>query len=779
MSFNFSGSGLANIDLKCVEIDGLETTFTSEIVLSNYFIFESLNPYAKPQDVLCHINVSHVLDSDTIAAYGQVEDVITPPVPPTLSPVSTNATNTYTLNSHIGTNTTYKWDFGNGDILWTNGTFNNRSMDYMYKEYGNYTIVVYIWNQVANSSLSFPITVMNDLGDLEFTAENFDTSFGEATNISFSLKIGTAVNIYIDYGYRTNPYDTNEATVKSPVALNMDVVGYALFGRGSYIFPARGTYTVVIHAENAVSKLEITKEVSVEAPVEGLEVSLMQELEGDVKKDFLEVNEKLTIITTKTKGDNVKYYYHVGDGRDVIVSDSPSITVQYPKWRVDPPYKIQVFAVNLLSNETVETEIAVQRTIQPLTGFKLLHGPENSTEQMQFVLDISTGDWFDCIIDWNDGSETELMTWEQYNASNPKGLLHHQFEAGEYEVKTNCSSRLYEIEAKTTAYSYTPVSFFEVDIYRACKFEAFQPGKGEFEDMYPIECPVMFYCAKQLGTNVTYEFDFGYQNADKVAQKASQWLEVSNETYHTFTLPEGSNNYKFNIKIKAKSVVGSVERIVKAHMLESVLNYSIGLREETIMIGQLANFTATINGDPYKPCFMVEWGDEFEKGNILYKPGVFGHPECTTIDLYAKCNYLGGFETNSPGKILPLVAYKYLDVIAYPVTVIARNPVSELSFTMAVKVNDMQCDPPVTTFDTVLAKSILLAKEKSPMRRCRKYNILTKVIRNCIKKPTTIMRSWALHRVSMFNDTERNEIKTNIIETFVIEGKENILFKFQ
>ena len=59
---------------------------------------------------------------------------------------------------------------------------------------------------------------------------------------------------------------------------------------------------MTVHAKNAVSELSIEIEVSIEAPVEGLELSLTQETEGTYKTDFLEVNEKLNIITTKTKG---------------------------------------------------------------------------------------------------------------------------------------------------------------------------------------------------------------------------------------------------------------------------------------------------------------------------------------------------------------------------------------------------------------------------------------------------------------------------------------------
>lgn len=166
---------------------------------------------------------------------------------------------------------------------------------------------------------------------------------------------------------------------------------------------------------------------------------------------------------------------------------------------------------------------------------------------------------------------------------------------------------------------------------------------------------------------------------------------------------------------------------------------------------------------------MIEFGDASEKGS-LYKPGLFGDKECTTQDLYAKSDYLDGFAPNKPGVTLPLISYKYLDVISYPVTVIARNPVSELSFTFAVKVNDLQCDPPLTSFDTSLSKTVETAKEKTPMRRCMKYNILTKAIRNCIKPKTEIDRSWVLHRVEVFNDTINEVIRPRILETIPIPG---------
>ena len=67
----------------------------------------------------------------------------------------------------------------------------------------------------------------------------------------------------------------------------------------------------------------------------------------------------------------------------------------------------------------------------------------------------------------------------------------------------------------------------------------FTIGVGDFGDMFPIECPVMFFCGKQLGRNVTYLFDYGYKDDEGLPQTSSQWIEKDNETYHLFKMPEG------------------------------------------------------------------------------------------------------------------------------------------------------------------------------------------------------------------------------------------------
>ena len=90
----------------------------------------------------------------------------------------------------------------------------------------------------------------------------------------------------------------------------------------------------------------------------------------------------------------------------------------------------------------------------------------------------------------------------------------------------------------------------------------------------------------------------------------------------------------------------------------------------------------------------------------------------------------------------------------------------------------MKCDPPLTTFQSALAKRIEDAGTKAPMRRCREYKILTKVVPDCLKKPVSIIRSWALHRVEMINETHNGveEIGTRILESIEIPGKQGFWF---
>lgn len=760
------GAGVADLNYECTDVDGTVYPFNSDVTLSNYFVFESTKPYSVEQDVFCKLNLTTPLDAtNVIATYGVVEDII---VPPTLTVpfIPTNETFTYELTEHIGTNVTYRWNFGNGDILWTNGTFDKRTIDYAFNKYGNYTIEVHMWNQVSNSTITVDITIVDTLAGLEFTAEIFDSHFEQATNISFSLKVGTAVNIWIDYGY-----SVSGTPVKSPVAFDMDTVGYALFGRGSYTYPQRGVYNVSVICTNPVSHAQIWKEVSIETAVEGFEVTLKQANEGTHKLDFLEQDEELEVVTSITAGDNVKYYYDVGDGRDVIKTTNTSIKIKYSKWRVDPPYTIRVWAVNIISNETQETSIAVQRSIQPLEGFNLIHGPENTTEDMEIKLELTSGDYFDCSFDWGDG-HTEYLSYDDYLLKT--GILYHRFvDEGGWPVKMNCSSRLYEIELNITAYSYTPVGSFGIFTYKVCPGEEGKliEGAGILKDEFPIECPVMFYCTGQKGTNVTYHFDFGHANEEGVRATSSQYLVTHNETYHTFMFPTKpvTNHKYFKVQITAESAVGSYIMYKQVHMMESILNFTVGLKEETVMIGQLANFTATIINNPYKPCFSIDYGDKFEKEE--YKLEFFGHSECTTQPDYTGQVYLKGFETTQVGVALPLQSYKYLDVLSYPITVTAKNSVSMMIFTTTVKISDLRCEPPITTFDTALAKKIQDAGEKSPMMRCRKYSVLTKVVVDCLKKPVSVQRSWALKRVNMINDTELGEIRTEVLEEIEVPGK--------
>lgn len=770
------GDGLAYVNFSATEHSGTEHSFSLYVYLSNYFYIHTEYTYDTHQDVLNVIKVGHPLNEQNyLAAYGSVEDIIAPLViiePPV---VATNASYDYSVNTHVGTNVTYRWTWEDGDISYSNGTYDLREMAHIYRHFGNYTVELFCWNQVSNGTVTFDLTIQDLIVGPEFTADNFDSGFQEITNVSFMLEQGTGVNIHVDFGYNN---------IKSPVAFDMDTVGNSLYGRAAYLYPERGQYNVTVVVENDVSSKSITSLVSIQVPIEGFEVTLVQEQEGTRKLDYLEQGERLSIITKIDQGDDVTYYYDCGDGRAEIITEDTAINVTYPVWRTDPPYTLTVIAANLISNFSISIPVTVEMPVQELVGFEVFNDVENSTEEMLMQLRIEGGDFFNCSWNMSDGSETQdkYIVYQDFLDNN--GTIFHQFEAGVYNVTLFCVNRLWEFETYTMAYSYDPVSLFDVDILRACPGEEFMEGASDFGNVYPIECPVLFAISNQKGTNVSYAFDYGY--FDKEGDAVTSITYGTNETYHKFEFTVPNNVQRYTVGILAYSPVNQVFREFNIELVESIMNVSLKFAEEPVRIGSLANFTISVKGKPYKPCYTLDFGDREEKGT-KYQTILFGHKECTTKEKYKFTIYMAGFEEIEPDLYHALISYLYLDINVYSAILTGENVVSTFTLEFPAKIFDQPCEPPELQWDSAIAASWEKAEEKSGFFKCRRYTILTKARKNCVKTLTFIERSWGLKQVEWNNDTQSFETLATIdipgtcmAETFRVFGpiSRKVLLKF-
>lgn len=750
-----NGSGLAYVNFSSIEHDQTEHSFSLYVLMSNFFYLHTEYTYSVQQDVLTTIKVGHPLNEENYAAaYGSVEDLIAVMELVEYPPISTNISYTYVVKTHVGTNVTYRWTWGDDRVSYSNGTYDLREMAHSYDNFGNYTGELYVWNQVDNKSIPFRVVIQDVVMGLEFTSPTLDTIFQQITNVSFKMDTGTGISIHVDFGYNN---------VVSPTALNMDVIGDSLFGRAAYIYPEGGLYNISVIVNNAVSTSVITMVAAIEVEVADFEVELKQEFEGTLKLNYLEQGETLSITTTIAAGDNVMYYYDVGDGRPTIVTPNTTINVTYPVWRTDPPYELTVFAVNLISNISVSMPVSVQMPVHELQGFELINDVENSTEAMKMELLITGGDFFNCSWNMSDGSTDKLIQYQHFLSDD--GIVYHQFEAGIYNVTVSCANRLYEFVTSTIAYSYDPVSLFDVDIYRACIGEEFMEGVGDFLNTYPIECPVMFAITNQKGTNVSYEFNYGYfdENGEAVTSISFE----KNETHHLFqfTIPD-TNIQRYTVGIRAFSAVNEVSRELNIELIESVLNVTLMLAEEPVRVGSLANFTVGVNGRPYKPCYTMDFGDKTEKG-LEYQTIMFGHPECTTKEEHTYHIYMAGFEDMEPDIMHKLLSYMYMDINVYPVVIIGKNLVSTFEVNFPAKILDLPCDAPELQWDSAIATKWEQAEEKSAFFRCRRYSILTKARKECVKPLTFIERSWGLRMVEWNNDTQSFET----LETVEIPGK--------
>jgi PKD repeat protein len=159
------------------------------------------------------------------------------------SPTSLGSTTTLTATLAAGTNINYTWNFG--DSLTGNGA----AITHVYPAVGTYTAVVTASN-ATNSLTATTVVTITDVPVAGLMAANDSpTSLGSTTTLTTSLTSGSNVS----YTWS---------------------LGDGLIGSGAvitHVYPAVGTYTVVVTASNATNSLTATTVVTItDVPIEGL-----------------------------------------------------------------------------------------------------------------------------------------------------------------------------------------------------------------------------------------------------------------------------------------------------------------------------------------------------------------------------------------------------------------------------------------------------------------------------------------------------------------------------
>ncbi|XP_022801964.1 uncharacterized protein LOC111339550, partial [Stylophora pistillata] len=209
-----------------------------------------------------------------------------------------------------------------------------------------------------------------------------------------------------------------------------------------------GEYTVIINVSNWVSNASIEDMAVVELPLKGVTCNVIH-----ANRD-IEVNETVTVEITVSQGTNADFFIDFGDGS---VTTTRELRVQH-SYSYYAFFNVSISAYNNVSRENASQEIQVHKPVKPLIGFNVTCPHTNLTDNVPCMLNITGGTDFRCTWNWADHTTSETHVVDLGN------FTYHNYSAvGHYNVALNCTNRLYNTTAETTAIVEVPILGFNVD----------------------------------------------------------------------------------------------------------------------------------------------------------------------------------------------------------------------------------------------------------------------------------------------------------------------------
>ncbi|MDX1613698.1 MAG: PKD domain-containing protein [Candidatus Promineifilaceae bacterium] len=344
-------------------------------------------------------------------------------------PTVLGQTTTLTATISAGTQLSYTWDLGDGNM--TTG----RVVAHNYTAPGTYTATVTAANALGSQQAQTLVAVVEPIAGLA-AADDSPTALGHQTALTATLAAGTDVTYQWDFGdgssgsgpttnhvyggpgtyvaevTATNPVSSQTAQTiveiltpvgeltaasDSPTALGAETAFTATlsagddvlyewdFGDGSGVGPsaaatashtyaAPGTYTATVTALNAVS-----------SAVDGVIVTVLDSVDGLSAENSspTALGDSTVFTATVTAGDDLTYSWDFGDGQ---ADFGPLVNHTYA---APGTYTATVTASNAVSSQTAATEVVV---IEPVSG--LAAGNDSPTllgAATQFTATISSG----------------------------------------------------------------------------------------------------------------------------------------------------------------------------------------------------------------------------------------------------------------------------------------------------------------------------------------------------------------------------------------------------
>ena len=490
----------------------------------------------------------------------------------------------------------------------------------------------------------------------------------------------------------------------------------------------------------------------------------------NIVTSYFEENENFTIkILSYEVGQNVSYMFNFSDGTIMNTTDS-FVTYSYLKWKMC--YNLQVTAWNLVSAVSNSTNVCVyEPIIKILNGTIIANSPENSTEKMKINFKFLNGSFFNCSVNYNDGSAVNVFSSDTVVGGVVD--ISHQYETpGTYNLTMFCVSRLYTdiyfVELVSENYVIKPILDIKSRCINGSNVVDKPPIDGIGSDkIFSSGCNFWICMLDQTGTNVMVNVSMSVDGV----YVGSELKEGDKSTgiclEYKFPNLSGSEKYQLTFDILSKNSVSQNQVQFNASILEMVMPFNVTLtNSEKPSLNVPAKIKIVYSNTPGDACVSINFGDNSNKVKVGSNLLVYGNQFCQNLDEYLYHSYHKGQPV--AGGTLEL-SYQYIFANLYQIIVDVKNKISQYTVILPVKVEDYPCFPPDISFLTPFGSTPQKALEVAQFPKCENVTFKFQAIPNCLRPNTTISKSITISLI----DNNTMSVLSQMLET---NGR-SILFK--
>ena len=679
---SLSGCGLVYVSY-WLESDHYKVSENFSMLLndSSIFMIQSSKFQSKAQVINTTICVTNKIDTMCLSSKGYSEEVIDNLNIITYT-METNVSGLlYISNKTVGTNKTYCVDWGDGTSLCSNWAYDIKSLNHTYLQPGNYCVFIIAFNKVSSKNITFQQEVQDRI--LGCTISTSPTIFKTLTKVYFSIQSGTGMLLSLKWNDSlvdiVHDFDIVSNLNLSKVQHNF--IGFKAFG--SLVYSYKNDYNICLTVDNDISECSCCVVAIVEDPILDLSISIIQNVSGSIKKDYIEENETLTFVTMdKLRAKRITYDVNFGNGTSLI-TDEPNVSTSYYPWL--RCYNYSVSAINPVSEARFTKEVCVERPLYKINSLGFLHEPENSTEEMLIRFKFTGGNYIDCSFYFDDGKSFSVFHTDSLGPVNFIKTS-HRFTAGNHIVSLSCVNRLFDFLENTTVLSQDPVSVPTLELSSICHNESKKNASVNFKNIFSAACNLLVTIDDQKGSDVNETVSV---KVNGVYKRTFSCINSSVELHNSLWL--GANVYTVDICINTLNKVSRDLTCKQVVLIEPVVNVKATILSEKLAANAPIYIKIEFAGNvPGRPCVEIDYNDT--------KQVIYGSSTC-----YMK--------TQGDLNLLTPMMHKYKSSGVYFVTITGFNEVSEVTINITLDIIELTCSPPIIELESPVSESEVSLEE--------------------------------------------------------------------